>query len=84
MADMDRDVIVVTTEAKIMMRKAKPMPACATTHEIRMNSITPQMFSKHRICSDERGSENGTRTMAYSPALPESIRSVSGRTRRWQ
>lgn len=28
-----------------------PMPACPTIHDIRMKSITPQMFSMQRTCS---------------------------------
>lgn len=47
-ADVDNAVRVVTNEETKTIRVASPMPALPTTHERRMNSITPHMFRRHR------------------------------------
>lgn len=49
MALIERVVMTQTTAEMSMMTRESPMPACETTHEMRRNSITPQMFSRHGI-----------------------------------
>ena len=48
-ADMDKAVNDVTAVAKRTIKIAWPIPASATTHERRKNSITPQIFNMHLI-----------------------------------
>lgn len=49
MADSDNVVITQTTNDMNIMSSVCAIPACATTHASRRNSITPQMFNRHGI-----------------------------------
>ena len=47
-ADMERVVTTVTSADNKIMTADQPIPAWPTTHVSRRNSITPQMFNRHR------------------------------------
>lgn len=49
MADNDNVVVTQTTADIAMISRVCPIPAWATTHAKRRNSITPQIFNRHGI-----------------------------------
>lgn len=68
-ADIETDVIKVTTTESKIITEVSPVPAWPTTHDNLKNNITPQMFRRHRTCNRKKCRLKKMRMMTITKLL---------------